>query len=70
VRVAVFVLVGVAEIRGVTVAVGMGVRVGTVAVGNGPMSASTVPAMAVFVLSACPNLSCRLNALESLKTSR
>jgi hypothetical protein len=42
------VMVGVAEIRGVAVAVNEAVLVGRVEVGNGPSSASAVPAMAVF----------------------
>ncbi len=43
------VTVGVAEIRGVAVAVSVGVRVGTVAVGKGPIRAWAVPTMAVLV---------------------
>jgi hypothetical protein len=50
--------VGVAEIRGVAVAVEEAVLVGIVKVGNGPSRASAVPAMAVFILAAslwaCP----------------
>ena len=41
-------MVGVAEIRGVVVAVNEAVLVGRVEVGNGLSSASAVPAMAVF----------------------
>ena len=44
--------VGVAEMRGVAVAVEEAVLVGIVKVGNGPRRASAVPAMAVFVLAA------------------
>lgn len=55
--VAVAVIVGVAEITGVTVGVWVGVLLGRVAVGKGPISASTVPATAVFVLSAFCTLS-------------
>lgn len=46
-----WVMVGVAEIRGVAVAVAVGVRVGNVEVGNGPRRASAVPMIAVLVLS-------------------
>ena len=50
--------VGVAEIRGVAVAVEEAVLVGIVKVGNGPSRASAVPAMAVLVPAAslwdCP----------------
>jgi hypothetical protein len=42
------VMLGVAEIRGVTVAVNEAVLVGIVEVGKGPSSASAVPAIAVF----------------------
>jgi hypothetical protein len=42
------VMVGVAEMRGVAVAVNEAVLVGIVEVGNGLRSASAVPAMAVF----------------------
>jgi hypothetical protein len=61
------VMVGVAEMRGVIVAVGVGVFVGRVAVGKGPISAWTVAATAVLVLSASCILSCKLNAFEFLK---
>ncbi len=44
------VLLGVAEIRGVAVAVGDAVFVGCVAVGKGPSNASDVPATAVLML--------------------
>ena len=52
VRVVVAVSVGVAEMRGVAVGLDEAVLVGSVAVGKGPISASTVLAMAVLVPSA------------------
>lgn len=68
VRVTDGVRVGVAERIGVTVTVEEGVRVGNVAVGNGPRRAFAVPARAVLVFSmfacACP---CIPSALGRLK---
>lgn len=60
------VVVGVAVLRGVTVAVVVGVRVGIVAVGNGPINACAVLAIAVLVLaiffwSCNPSTRVRLN---------
>jgi hypothetical protein len=64
------VIVGVAEMRGVAVAVGVTVRVGKVEVGNGPRSALAVPMMAVLVASTSgSDSSCKPRALVLLKTS-
>ena len=64
------VIVGVAEIKGVAVAVVVGVRVGSVTVGKGPSKASAVPMIAVLVAST-PDNSCCSNprALLLLKTT-